>query len=862
MNRFKFLLSTLLVVTIIFSCSKDEGINYDQANEHIVRNQQDNSNTLNQEPSTDGRDDSDRLCTEVDLIQFSEDGFFIDDPIKVSAIASAVNVKGVTYPISLLANEVGDPVYTRIVSTPTEDQTGTVYWIPFEKPKESLVTALLPVYERNNSIIVGKITPRFEIIQLDQEDITNEVIDLAKVFTSMEVSIFGLYAPLMHEIALMEKNDKGSQTRECGWIEVSWITVVTTGGVNVDEICPDPSKQIKFKPQGTEIIHHTISVFWCDSWGEAPTDGSEWTNEPNIIGGSGIYDPDGYISDLDFQHAQQKHDFLKQYSPLYSFLDDKFDECENGEFGAEIGPEMIGEVLALQDADLNGMTIEEVKEELEGVYNPQTLFGYVQNAVEKLADMGIELSFTQTIVAINSIAGEYAQLYDALCEQSNEDREILLDDFDNETLINSTESQQTAYVNFIKNYPSLVTDPADKLKLLSDPDFTASLLGFLDNNTNNPNYQYGQLANEIALLCLSYEGDMSTIQLFINAQNLHNLLIESPCIQSNDLGYLLAAPESVDWATNFLNGDCDDDSKAEYTNGVLDILKPDSDFVAMRFSELYELLEANINLFTECDDSPTNLEDWSELASFVPPQNILDIIEDMGEGWRLQDFLTPTAAPSLNLDYFSVTISDLPLNPETGIKFEANEFFDFFRKNINSFVDTQASEFNPIEEQLWLSDNPLGAIISIDIEGPDNGSVICSQYEECCWIFSTVKAPFLPDYDGYHPVSGNRQFGYNLNANGQMELYTRGTDRFFSPESPPFTSAKGYGDLLGYILEKVAFPAADGLWISMQEGVKSFVVSNGGTSEINEPQIRRPNKDNLLDLLRQDFPINSVSCQN
>ncbi|RAV27409.1 hypothetical protein [Sinomicrobium soli] len=67
----------------------------------------------------------------------------------------------------------------------------------------------------------------------------------------------------------------------------------------------------------------------------------------------------------------------------------------------------------------------------------------------------------------------------------------------------------------------------------------------------------------------------------------------------------------------------------------------------------------------------------------------------------------------------------------------------------------------------------LRAVIGIDIKGPDNESVIVSDYNTEKWTFSTI---FDPKY-GEHPVSGNRDFGYTQNGDGSYTFYTRGVDR-------------------------------------------------------------------------------------
>jgi len=330
----------------------------------------------------------------------------------------------------------------------------------------------------------------------------------------------------------------------------------------------------------------------------------------------------------------------------------------------------------------------------------------------------------------------------------------------------------------------------------------------------------------------------------------------------------------VNWVEETLNPDLFNDIKVfldnypqsedalNYIEFISELVLEDNDIKVVRASEYYDLILENPNVITE---SCSDLDDWSDLASFVPPSTVLDKIESLGEGWRLQGFEMPTAAPRINLDYFSVSISQMPINPETNQQWGHEEFFQYFRTNINDFIDKEASEFNTSEEDIWLSDNPVPAVLSIDIQGPDNGSVVCAQSESCCWIFSTVKAPLLPGYDGYHPVSGNRQFGYFIDVFGNMEIYTKGADRFFSPTTSPFVNTGGTLQLFAYLAENVAFAGADNLWKSFQEEMNEFINSpeNGGQSEIIEHTVKRPKVGNALkELLKQEEVIDFIPCGN
>ncbi len=169
-----------------------------------------------------------------------------------------------------------------------------------------------------------------------------------------------------------------------------------------------------------------------------------------------------------------------------------------------------------------------------------------------------------------------------------------------------------------------------------------------------------------------------------------------------------------------------------------------------------------------------NFVAWSQLTQFVPPQSVKNRILELQENyegpfgdWNIQD-LDDAEGALVNLDYFSVTVNTLPKKANSSQRYTAQELLDHIRKNINEFVNTGASRFEPFNEiflsvntgvdesQLWQSSNPLETVIGIDIPF-DDGAVICSEYSYDLWRFSTLEAPWF----GNHPVSGNREFGYN-----------------------------------------------------------------------------------------------------
>ncbi len=87
----------------------------------------------------------------------------------------------------------------------------------------------------------------------------------------------------------------------------------------------------------------------------------------------------------------------------------------------------------------------------------------------------------------------------------------------------------------------------------------------------------------------------------------------------------------------------------------------------------------------------------------------------------------------------------------------------------------------------------------------------------------TLEAP----YDGSHPVTGTRQFGYEARLDGSYNFFVRSVDRFSS---------------------------------NTQENLKNFVNSTGGMSTVIEPVHSRPDWEKVQEVLQGLRPISDLGC--
>lgn len=261
----------------------------------------------------------------------------------------------------------------------------------------------------------------------------------------------------------------------------------------------------------------------------------------------------------------------------------------------------------------------------------------------------------------------------------------------------------------------------------------------------------------------------------------------------------------------------------------------------------------------DCDQLPN----WQSLIQHTPPESVINKIETLDANytsiltgdWDIQ-YIKEAKGPVVNLDYFPVKISQLPINPITGETFSPTDFLNYVRKNLDSFFEGNSTGFrkyNNYQEDIWNSSNYLGAIMRFNIYVnaivTQNGSVICSYQDSSKWIFTTIESP----KDWNHPVSGNREFGISQNQDGTYTFYTRGTDRV----------AERLDNFIGNLpISQSAFEGADALWTQFQENLQEFVNSpqNGGQAIKGAPVISRPDWSKVKDVLEGRRPISDLGC--
>jgi len=223
---------------------------------------------------------------------------------------------------------------------------------------------------------------------------------------------------------------------------------------------------------------------------------------------------------------------------------------------------------------------------------------------------------------------------------------------------------------------------------------------------------------------------------------------------------------------------------------------------------------------TNISSNITDVSVWLDLINFVPPSSVTSALN--ARNIKVQSIYDGMG--DLNVDFYAVRIKKMP--SQGGNLMSQEQLLNHIRTNFNNFIDTSNSSFSPLEPMdgpKWLSNDPIGAVLKIDIFGPDNAAVVASEYSTNHWRFCTVETPF--SQTGSHPVSGTREWGIRPSG-GDYMFYTRGADR----------ATKILETIFG---ELATFPGADRLWRSLQTKVADFINQNQGEADILSPYSQR-----------------------
>ena len=408
---------------------------------------------------------------------------------------------------------------------------------------------------------------------------------------------------------------------------------------------------------------------------------------------------------------------------------------------------------------------------------------------------------------------------------------------------------KTSVVNFL----GLTSEQLNFINNSAQDEFRAQMLFFISNNgiedpLANPSEEF--LSTEVKALGQWMVNYAMTHSDFLNSE-FRNVFLNA------DLDFL-------QWSKSFLIQNTNTswtqfqpmlNFAQEFLSKNPDTINPEQIF--NRLKSLDDLSKTNPDILLDIPCS--QLPYWKDLANHQIPQQVKDKLKTANSNthWYNSDLeiqnLDYSKSYTINMDVYPVKISTLPNKPGTNQKFTPAELFNYFRLNINNFTDVNHGKFYPVvdsniginDTNLWNSSSPLGSLITIKIP-LDEGTVICSGYNSQAWIFTTVKSP----WDGEHPVSGNRLFGYYMDGS-DMYIYTRGIDRFTSTYSTPEVIRE---------LENLGYSKASDMWKSMQTLLSNFVNNNNGSSHAIQGVDYIPNYIFVKEYLKGQRSINSLGC--
>jgi len=305
-----------------------------------------------------------------------------------------------------------------------------------------------------------------------------------------------------------------------------------------------------------------------------------------------------------------------------------------------------------------------------------------------------------------------------------------------------------------------------------------------------------------------------------------------------------------------------------------------------RIEELYDLVKNDPwALIQDCaEQNGLDTQNYLDLYNLPFPQECSYRLSQLGFGYNHQS-LNDGNVPLANIDYYGVEVTTYPDFNNDGNPDSEADIYQAFRNKFTNLasgtkVDFQFScnvpnndtntgdiswEFVPLtlnDANLFTSNNPLASILlinaGVDIEGiigesatSDEGAIMVSEFTSNDWTISTITSP----QNGSQPFSGNRQWGWLINQNGNFEFFTRAVDVAKINKILniiPGTNTECQQDTY--------YNIAEATWKNMQQEITDWVNVNDGQANIVPKKAIRVNKEKIKELLLSNETINQINC--
>jgi hypothetical protein len=317
----------------------------------------------------------------------------------------------------------------------------------------------------------------------------------------------------------------------------------------------------------------------------------------------------------------------------------------------------------------------------------------------------------------------------------------------------------------------------------------------------------------------------------------------------------------------------------EFDN-ILDEL-PDAKFE--RYIELLELIKEDPwVLIQDCaEQNGMDTSNYIDLYNHTIPQECQNRLDNLGSEYNNQP-ISEGNVPLANIDYYGVEVTNYPDFDNDGNPDTETEIYQAFREKFTDLASGEKDDFqfscdvptdsdnighisweflpyNNYDLNLWNSQqNPITTIIGIDGGSneldfdlaSDDGAIMISKYDNNSWIGSTITTPIT----GSQPFSGNREWGWIINQNGNLEFFTRAVD---VAKVSALVKALSFGS--DPCQEETYYNIAETTWANMQDEIKEWIENEGdGQVSVKTPKTVRIKKETIEEILTTTNNINEI----
>ena len=368
------------------------------------------------------------------------------------------------------------------------------------------------------------------------------------------------------------------------------------------------------------------------------------------------------------------------------------------------------------------------------------------------------------------------------------------------------------------------------------------------------------------------------------SQNLELDSISTECLFENDIDICNLDNQFEIFSQDYAEGNLSDVDKALFQE-FIEIICVVPDARLDRFIQLNNLINQDPWVLIEdcAQDFGLNTDDYLSLYNHTIPASCQMRLNQLGDGYSNQP-ISQGNVPLANIDYYGVEITNSPDFDFNGIPDTPSEIYQSFKDKFTDlasgskddfqfscdipFNDNDTSDitwnFEPHtdnDNDMFNSDNPITSIFNIEATATglgnlvaDEGAIIVSEFTINFWTGSSIKTP----QNGSQPFSGNRQWGWFINNNGNMELYTRAVDVANISTILNLTSGTNTE-----CQQDTYYNIAQETWQNMQGEIKEWLtddLSNGGQAIIIPKTAVRVRKEKIIELLTSHETIAQINC--